>query len=89
MTGVAMYQLQLHVSRTVLRLLSKLTTCLRALSWILLQWQPIIEDRQFVKWMVKVPNEEEKARALRLSPQQVRRSSSRQQLAAHSLVACS
>lgn len=86
-----MYQLQLHVSSTVLRLLSKLTTCLRVdnLSWILVQWQPIIEDRQFVKWMVKVPNEEEKARALRLSPQQVRRSSSRQQLAAHSLVACS
>eukprot|EP00775_Hariotina_reticulata_P013312 gene13312-13441_t len=35
------------------------------------QWQPIIEDRQFVKWMVKIPNDEEKARALRLTPQQV------------------
>lgn len=35
------------------------------------QWQPIIEDRQFVAWMVKVPSEEERLRSRRLTPQQV------------------
>ncbi|KAF8065906.1 UPF1 [Scenedesmus sp. PABB004] len=35
------------------------------------QWQPIIEDRQFVSWMVKHPGEEERARGRRLTPQQV------------------
>jgi regulator of nonsense transcripts 1 len=36
-----------------------------------LQWQPIIEDRQFVRWLVKMPTDDERLRARRLSPQQV------------------
>eukprot|EP00878_Enallax_costatus_P012969 GHUV01013545.1.p1 GENE.GHUV01013545.1~~GHUV01013545.1.p1 ORF type:complete len:870 (+),score=258.03 GHUV01013545.1:596-3205(+) len=35
------------------------------------QWQPIIEDRQFVKWLVKPASEEERMRARRLTAQQV------------------
>lgn len=38
---------------------------------VLLQWQPIIEDRQFVRWMVKPASEDERMRARRLNPQQV------------------
>jgi hypothetical protein len=45
--------------------------CVASFSFYL-QWQPIIEDRQFVRWMVKVPSEEERLRARRLTPQQVR-----------------
>lgn len=36
-----------------------------------LQWQPIIEDRQFVRWLVKMPTDDERLRARRLTPQQV------------------
>jgi hypothetical protein len=36
------------------------------------QWQPIIEDRQFVRWLVKMPTDDERLRARRLTPQQVR-----------------
>jgi len=38
-----MYQLQLHVSSTVLRLLSKLTTCLRADN-LSPRWQPVVDS---------------------------------------------
>lgn len=39
--------------------------------WVFLQWQPIIEDRQFVKWLVKPASGEERMRARRLTAQQV------------------
>jgi hypothetical protein len=35
------------------------------------QWQPIIEDRCFVPWLVKPPGDEERLRARRLTPQQI------------------
>ena len=36
-----------------------------------LQWQPIIEDRQFVSWLVKVPSDEERLRGRRLTMAQL------------------
>lgn len=33
-------------------------------------WQPLIEDRQFVPWLVKVPSEQEQHRARHLTPPQ-------------------
>lgn len=35
------------------------------------QWQPIVEDRMFVPWLVKPPGDEERLRARRLTPQQI------------------
>jgi regulator of nonsense transcripts 1 len=36
------------------------------------QWQPIVEDRGIVPWLVKVPGEAELLRARHLSMSQVR-----------------
>ncbi len=37
----------------------------------LAQWQPIIEDRAFVPWLVKHPGDQELRKARRLTPEQV------------------
>ena len=35
------------------------------------QWQPLIADRQFLPWLVKIPLEEEQLRARQISAQQI------------------
>ncbi|KAI8467101.1 MAG: P-loop containing nucleoside triphosphate hydrolase protein [Monoraphidium minutum] len=35
------------------------------------QWQPIVEGRAFVPWLVKPPGDDERLRARRLTPQQI------------------
>ena len=35
------------------------------------QWQPLIQDRQFLPWLVKVPSEQEQLRARQVSAQQI------------------
>ena len=35
------------------------------------QWQPLIQDRQLLPWLVKVPSEQEQLRARQISPQQI------------------
>jgi hypothetical protein len=35
------------------------------------QWQPIVEDRMFVPWLVKPPGDDERLRARRLTPAQI------------------
>ena len=35
------------------------------------QWQPLIQDRQFLPWLVKVPSEQEQLRARQISAQQI------------------
>ncbi|VDP91630.1 unnamed protein product [Echinostoma caproni] len=39
--------------------------------WDPAQWQPIIQGRQFLSWLVKVPSEEAQAKARQLSAQQI------------------
>lgn len=35
------------------------------------QWQPLISDRSFLSWLVKVPSEQEQLRARQISAQQI------------------
>ena len=35
------------------------------------QWKPLIEDRQFLEWLVKVPAEQEQKRSRQISAQQI------------------
>lgn len=35
------------------------------------QWQPLIQDRQFLSWLVKVPSDQEQLRARQISAQQI------------------
>jgi len=35
------------------------------------QWQPLIQDRCFLSWLVKVPSEEEQLRARQITAQQI------------------
>ena len=35
------------------------------------QWAPLIQDRQFLQWLVKVPSDQEQLRARQISPQQI------------------
>lgn len=37
------------------------------------QWQPLIQGRQFLSWLVKVPSEEEQANARQISGTQINR----------------
>ncbi|CAI5993099.1 unnamed protein product [Closterium sp. NIES-65] len=46
---------------------------LKDMNWDLLQWQPLIHDRCFLSWLVKVPSEQEQLRARHLSAQAVNR----------------
>ncbi|CAH8444287.1 unnamed protein product [Dicrocoelium dendriticum] len=41
--------------------------------WDPAQWQPIIQSRQFLSWLVKVPSEEAQAKARQISAQQINR----------------
>jgi len=44
---------------------------LKDMNWDLSQWQPLIEDRCFLPWLVKVPLEQEQLRARQISAQQI------------------
>ena len=35
------------------------------------QWQPLIQDRCFLTWLVKIPSEEEQMRARQITAQQI------------------
>lgn len=39
--------------------------------WDTSQWSPLIEDRQFLSWLVKVPSDQEQARARQISFHQI------------------
>lgn len=39
--------------------------------WDTAQWSPLIEDRQFLSWLVKVPSEQEVLRAKPITFQQI------------------
>ncbi|KAJ1565924.1 ATP-dependent helicase NAM7 [Nowakowskiella sp. JEL0078] len=41
------------------------------MNWDLTQWQPLIDDRCFLSWLVKVPSEQELLRARQISSQQI------------------
>ncbi|KAH7280363.1 hypothetical protein KP509_37G063700 [Ceratopteris richardii] len=44
---------------------------LKDMNWDLSQWQPLIDDRCFLSWLVKVPTEQEQLRARQISAQQI------------------
>mmetsp|Transcript_4499 Transcript_4499/g.6958 ORF Transcript_4499/g.6958 Transcript_4499/m.6958 type:complete len:1165 (+) Transcript_4499:182-3676(+) len=44
---------------------------LKDMNWDLKQWQPLIDDRCFLPWLVKVPTEQEQLRARQISAQQI------------------
>jgi len=44
---------------------------LKDMDWDAQQWQPLIQDRSFVSWLVKVPSEEDQLRARQISAQQI------------------
>jgi len=41
------------------------------MNWDLKQWLPLIDDRSFLPWLVKVPTEQEQLRAKQISAQQI------------------
>ncbi|CAL0314338.1 unnamed protein product [Lupinus luteus] len=41
------------------------------MNWDLSQWCPLIDDRCFLQWLVKVPSEQEQLRARQISAQQI------------------
>lgn len=44
---------------------------LKDMNWDLSQWLPLIDDRCFLQWLVKVPSEQEQLRARQISAQQI------------------
>ncbi|CAI9784992.1 unnamed protein product [Fraxinus pennsylvanica] len=44
---------------------------LKDMNWDLSQWCPLIDDRCFLQWLVKVPSEQEQLRARQISAQQI------------------
>ncbi|TQD73599.1 hypothetical protein C1H46_040880 [Malus baccata] len=44
---------------------------LKDMNWDLRQWCPLIDDRCFLQWLVKVPSEQEQLRARQISAQQI------------------
>lgn len=44
---------------------------LKDMNWDLKQWQPLIDDRSFLPWLVKVPTEQEQLRAKQISAQEI------------------
>lgn len=44
---------------------------LKDMNWDLKQWQPLIDDRSFLPWLVKVPSEQEQLRAKQISAQEI------------------
>lgn len=47
------------------------SNALKDMNWDLKQWQPLIDDRSFLPWLVKVPSEQEQMRARQISAQQI------------------
>lgn len=43
------------------------------MNWEQEQWKPLISDRCFLSWLVKVPSEQEQLRARQISAQQINR----------------
>ncbi|OWF39025.1 Regulator of nonsense transcripts 1 [Mizuhopecten yessoensis] len=46
-------------------------TNLKDMNWDPSQWQPLIQDRQFLAWLVKVPSDQEQMRGRQISAQQI------------------
>ena len=46
-------------------------TSLKDLNWDSSEWKPLIEDRCFLSWLVKVPSEQEQIRARQITAQQI------------------
>lgn len=44
---------------------------LKDMNWDLSQWLPLIEDRCFLPWLVKIPSEQEQLRARQITSQQI------------------
>ncbi|KAF7991396.1 hypothetical protein HCN44_002958 [Aphidius gifuensis] len=44
---------------------------LKDMNWDQEQWKPLIEDRSFLAWLVKIPSEQEQLRARQISAQQI------------------
>ncbi|KAJ9152585.1 hypothetical protein P3X46_026140 [Hevea brasiliensis] len=44
---------------------------LKDMNWDLTQWCPLIDDRCFLQWLVKIPSEQEQLRARQISAQQI------------------
>lgn len=44
---------------------------LKDMSWDMSQWLPVIEDRSFLPWLVKVPSEHEQLRARQITSSQI------------------
>lgn len=44
---------------------------LKDMDWDLTQWMPLIEDRAFLPWLVKVPTEKEQLRARQITTSQI------------------
>jgi regulator of nonsense transcripts 1 len=44
---------------------------LKDMNWDLSQWQPLIDDRCFLPWLVKIPTEQEQLRARQITAQQI------------------
>ncbi|KAK3125053.1 hypothetical protein QOZ80_7BG0599380 [Eleusine coracana subsp. coracana] len=44
---------------------------LKDMNWDLSQWCPLIDDRCFLSWLVKIPSEQEQLRARQISAQQI------------------
>lgn len=44
---------------------------LKDLDWDLTQWRPLIEDRSFLDWLVKVPGEEEERHCINITTAQI------------------
>ncbi|CAK8678226.1 unnamed protein product [Clavelina lepadiformis] len=44
---------------------------LKDMSWDASQWSPLIQDRCFLNWLVKIPSEEEQMRARQITAQQI------------------
>eukprot|EP00163_Fabomonas_tropica_P009292 TRINITY_DN1909_c0_g1_i2.p1 TRINITY_DN1909_c0_g1~~TRINITY_DN1909_c0_g1_i2.p1 ORF type:complete len:1112 (+),score=271.16 TRINITY_DN1909_c0_g1_i2:105-3440(+) len=46
---------------------------LKDMNWDLAAWLPLIEDRQFLSWLVKIPSEKEEMRARQVTMQQLQK----------------
>ncbi|XP_071965805.1 regulator of nonsense transcripts 1-like [Antedon mediterranea] len=46
---------------------------LKDMNWDPSQWQPLIQDRCFLAWLVKIPSDDEQLRARQVSAQQINR----------------
>lgn len=44
---------------------------LKDINWDSSQWQPLIQDRCFLSWLVKIPSEQEQLRARQIAAQQI------------------